>query len=78
MVWETRTGNDMDSSPVIFEGLGYIGGEDKYVYCFDPATGEIVWRHGPFKGSVEYSPCVADRGVLFGTSRGGLLCLRRA
>lgn len=77
MVWETRTGNDMDSSPVVFDGLGFIGGEDHYAYCFDPATGRIVWKHGPTRGSIENSPCVTDKGVLFGSSASELLCLER-
>jgi outer membrane protein assembly factor BamB len=77
MVWETRTGNDMDSSPVVFEGLGYIGGEDHYAYCFNPKSGKIVWKHGPMKSSFENSPCISDKGVLFGDGQGEFICLER-
>ena len=70
MVWETRTGNDMDSSPVVVGGRGYIGGEDHYLYCFDPVSGEIIWKFGEVAGSIESSPCVAKNAVFFGTSRG--------
>ena len=77
MVWETRTGNDMDSSPVVHYGLGYIGGEDKYIYCFDPKTGEIVWKYGKAGGSFECSPCIAGNTVVMGNSRGELYCVDR-
>jgi outer membrane protein assembly factor BamB len=73
MVWETRTGNDMDSNPVVVNGRGFIGGEDKHIYCFDPATGEIVWRT-PTQGSVESSPCVVDDRVIAGSEQGRLYC----
>lgn len=72
MQWETRTGNDMDSSPVVVDGRGYIGGEDHYLYCFDPQSGEILWKFGEVAGSIECSPCVAKNAVFFGTSRGWL------
>lgn len=77
MVWETRTGNDMDSSPVVYNGLGYIGGEDKFAYCFHAKSGKIVWKHGPMKGSFENSPCITDKGVLYGNSQGEFICLDR-
>jgi outer membrane protein assembly factor BamB len=74
MVWETRTGNDMDSSPMVYDGLGYIGGEDHFAYCFNPNTGRIVWKH-EVQGSIESSPCITGKGVLFGSSRGMFICL---
>jgi outer membrane protein assembly factor BamB len=73
MIWETRTGNDMDSNPAIVDGRGYIGGEDRHLYCFDPDTGKILWRT-PVQGSAESSPCVAHGRVYIGTSRGYLHC----
>ena len=75
MVWETRTGNDMDSSPAIVKGRGYVGAEDKHILCFDPRTGEILWKFGPTNGSVESSPCVFDGKVMAGSDYGSLFCL---
>ncbi len=77
MRWETRTGNDMDSSPVVVDGRGYIGGEDHYLYCFNPQTGEILWKFGEVAGSIECSPCIAKNAVFFGTSRGWLYAVDR-
>lgn len=76
MMWETRIGNDMDSNPVVVDDRGYVGGEDKSVYCFDPETGKMLWRMGPTEGSVESSPCVADGRVFAGSGRGILYCLQ--
>ncbi len=73
MVWETRTGNDMDSNPVIVDGRGYIGAEDRSIYSFDPETGEILWQT-PTAGSVESSPCVVNGHVIAGSSQGWLYC----
>jgi len=73
MDWETRTGNDMDSNPVVVDGRGFIGGEDRNIYCFDPVTGEILWTT-PTAGSVESSPCVVNGHVIAGSSQGHLYC----
>ncbi|HOF89655.1 MAG TPA: PQQ-binding-like beta-propeller repeat protein, partial [Armatimonadota bacterium] len=75
MLWETRTGNDMDSNPVIVDGRGYIGGEDQHVYCFDPDTGRILWQSATTAGSVESSPCVVNGRVYAGSGQGILYCL---
>lgn len=73
MYWETRTGNDMDSSPVVVDGRGFTGGEDGNIYSFDPLSGEILWATAT-AGSVESSPCVANGHVFAGSSRGRLYC----
>lgn len=75
MVWETRTGNDMDSNPVIVRGRGYIGAEDKHILCFSPRTGDILWKYGFTNGSVECSVCVVGGKVIAGCERGSLYCL---
>ena len=76
MVWETRIGNDMDSNPVVVDGRCYVGGEDKYIYCFDAKSGEMIWRVGKTEGSVESSPCIANGLLYAGSGRGLLYCIR--
>lgn len=75
MAWETRTGNDMDSNPAVIGNRGFIGGEDNYLYCFSPQSGEILWRFGPTDGSIESSPCVANDRVYAGSGHGYLYCV---
>lgn len=70
MVWETRTGNDMDSNPVVVNGRGYIGAEDDHIYSFDPKTGKILWQSEHTDGSVESSPCVVGNLVIAGSDYG--------
>jgi outer membrane protein assembly factor BamB len=74
MVWETRTGNDMDSNPVVVGNRGFIGAEDKHIYCFDPATGKILWRSVATDGTVESSPTVVGKHVIAGSDHGILYC----
>jgi outer membrane protein assembly factor BamB len=73
MVWETRTGNDMDSSPAIVDGRGYVGAEDGHLLAFDPQSGEVLWKTAT-RGSVESSPCVVHGRVYAGSSHGVLYC----
>jgi outer membrane protein assembly factor BamB len=78
MVWETRIGNDMDSNPIIVDGVGYVGGEDKSIYSFDPKTGRLRWRTPTPRGTVESSVCVAEGRLYAGSDHGGLWCLDAA
>jgi len=73
MIWQTRTGNDIDSSPAIVNGRGYVGTEDGHIVCFDPHSGDILWKR-PAKGSVESSVCVVGGRVFAGCDGGVLYC----
>ncbi|MEI7832653.1 MAG: PQQ-binding-like beta-propeller repeat protein, partial [bacterium] len=72
MLWETRTGNDMDSNPVVVDGKGFIGGEDSHIYSFDPDTGKIRWQSERTNGSIESSPTVVGNKVIAGSDYGTL------
>jgi outer membrane protein assembly factor BamB len=45
LLWKTRLGNLIDSSPVHGEGLLYIGGRDGNFYCIEASSGKVVWRY---------------------------------
>ena len=47
------------SSPVIVDGLLYIGGSDGKVYAFDEKFGEFKWAQST-EMAVKSSPCVID------------------
>ena len=57
--WTATTGDKVYSSPLVDDGVVYIGSNDRYLYALDAATGAQRWRY-PTQGSVTSSP--ADRG----------------
>ncbi len=77
MRWETRTGNDMDSNPVVVDGKGYIGAEDFHIYSFAADTGKILWKSEKTIGSIESSPTIVGNKVIAG-GNGTLYCLNIA
>jgi len=45
LIWKTKLGNLIDSSPVCSEGFLYIGGRDGNFYCIEASSGKIIWRY---------------------------------
>ena len=62
MIWRFETSGEVYSSPVVVEGVVYVGSVDDYVYALDAATGEMIWRFET-DGIVHSSPAVADGGL---------------
>jgi len=60
--WQVPLGGPVKSSPVVVDGLVYIGGP-KGFHALDAATGQEQWRID-VKGGVKSSACVA-RGVAY-------------
>jgi outer membrane protein assembly factor BamB len=42
--WEYKTGGSVISSPVASNGKVYVGSTDKYLYCLDQWTGNLIWK----------------------------------
>ena len=62
-VWSYKTGDKIDSSPTVADGVVYVGSCDNNVYALDAATGNKIWSYTT--GSpVESFPSVAN-GVLY-------------
>ncbi|MBF8185823.1 PQQ-binding-like beta-propeller repeat protein [Nonomuraea sp. K274] len=79
--WSYRTpGTILTSSPVIVDGVVYIGTRDENgaenhaVHAVDLATGRALWRF-PTDGQVEGTPVVANGIVYASTVRGTLFAL---
>ncbi len=71
-VWAMPYG-DIDSAPVLFDGVLYIGTNAGEVYAVNPATGERIWSYathdGPVKGYVDYEFITgASRRIFFATT----------
>ncbi len=67
--WTATTGAKIYSSPLVSDGVVYIGSNDRSLYAFDAATGEQRWRY-PTNGSVTSSPTIADGTVYVGGEDG--------
>ncbi len=59
------------ASPSVNQKFAVIGNEDKYTYCFNRSTGELIWRFN--SGSrINASPVIAGDRVLTANMRGDL------
>jgi len=64
----------MHSSPVIANGIIYVGSRDHNLYAFDAASGNKIWQFTT--GSwVESSAAVVDNVVYFGSNDGNIYAL---
>ncbi|MFA5295420.1 MAG: PQQ-binding-like beta-propeller repeat protein [Methanoregulaceae archaeon] len=72
LLWSYPTGDDVDSSPAIVDGVVYIGG-----HAFDARTGERLWwfREDFIDGS---SPAVSDGVIYIGSDSGKLYAVDAA
>jgi outer membrane protein assembly factor BamB len=59
------------ASPSVNQHVAVIGNEDKYTYCFDRATGELLWRFNS-GARIHASPVIARDRVLVANLRGDL------
>jgi outer membrane protein assembly factor BamB len=60
------------SSPVVQDGLIFLGDGGRRLHCVEAATGAPVWTHD-VKGDSWATPLVADGRVYFATRRGEFL-----
>jgi outer membrane protein assembly factor BamB len=61
------TGAALDSSPVISNGVVYIGSADKNLYAVNATTGALLWKNLT-GGSIASSPAVSNGIVYFGST----------
>lgn len=45
LIWTFKTGGSIHSSPVIQDGIIYIGSGDKKLYALDKSTGKKLWYY---------------------------------
>jgi outer membrane protein assembly factor BamB len=79
LVWEYREINRSLSTVAIdpASGLLFTADFSGFAYCFDAATGKLLWRHD-LKAHVWGSPLVADGRVFIGDEDGDLIMLAAA
>src|SRR6266568_1951800 len=61
------SGGRVDSSPVVAEGVVYVGSQDHSLYALSAQTGEKLWSYTT-GGSINSSPTVANRIVYVGSN----------
>jgi outer membrane protein assembly factor BamB len=62
------------ASPVVANGLVYVGSADYSIYCFKGSTGAKVWSFAT-GGETDSSPAVIDGRVYVGSEDGYVYCL---
>ena len=62
--WKFKTGGRIFSSPVIVDGISYVGSEDSNFYAIRATTGELSWKFHTL-GAVSSSPAVYNQMVYF-------------
>ena len=69
--WKFPTGGPVRSSPVVVDGVAYVGSDGGHFHAIDADSGKEKWRVA-VKGGVVSSACVADGVVYFGGNDGHL------
>ena len=62
VVWEFKTGGQVFSSPVVADGLVFVGSNDHLVHAIDAATGREVWK-SKTDANVNSTPAVTHGAV---------------
>ena len=71
--WSYKTTNSIQTSPVIANGIVYIGSTDSYLYALDAQTGTLKWKHK--LGPILTPAAVASGMVYIGAEYGYLYAL---
>ncbi len=64
-LWKFTTGNEVDSSPAVVNGVVYIGSGDSNVYALNATNGHKLWNYTT-GGPVFSSPAVVNGVVYIG------------
>lgn len=62
------------ASPSVDGNRVFIGNRDKYVYCFNRTTGDLIWSVNT-RGRVDASPVLAGDDLLVATMRGDVMVM---
>jgi len=74
LLWKFKTAGAIKSSPVVDDGLVFVGSADANIYAIDLEKGSRVWAYKT-TDSVEATPCVVAGSVFVGSADGFLYAL---
>jgi len=70
--WQSATGGQVISSPLVARSRVVFGSYDSSVYCLSERNGSLMWRFTGCSGWVHTSPALSGEDVLFGSCDGTL------
>lgn len=73
-IWNFTIASDELASPVIANGLVYIGSYDDNLYCLNASTGGQMWNYTT-RGPIETSPAVSNGSIYLASADYYLYCL---
>ncbi len=76
-IWTTRTGGPIIASPVVADGLVYVGSRDNNFYALDSQRGTVRFTVTT-DNHIEATAAVAEDFVVFGSTDGNLYALHAA
>ncbi len=71
LIWSFSCEEEVRSSPIVHNGIVYVGCYDSNLYAIDAQSGGFLWKAAT-QGGVSSTPCIADRTVVIGSEDGGL------
>src|SRR6266487_1112399 len=72
--WTAKTGNTINSSPAVANGIVYLGSDDHKLYAFNATNGTLLWAVSA--GDRVYSSPTVSKGVVyFGSTDGKFYAL---
>lgn len=66
MVWEFKCEDEIRGSPLVHEGVVYIGCYDNNLYALDAKQGSFLWKY-PTDGGIVSKPAVHGDLIIFGS-----------
>jgi outer membrane protein assembly factor BamB len=76
-VWEFACEDQIGSSPVVADGVLYVGSYDHNLYAIDAKEGEFIWKF-PTEDSISSSPSVWEDMVFIGSDDRLMYAIYRA
>jgi outer membrane protein assembly factor BamB len=74
VMWAYATGNTIESSPIISNGIVYVGSFNNNVYAINAATGTLNWSYGT-GGNIYSAPSISEGKLYIGSTSHKLYAL---
>jgi outer membrane protein assembly factor BamB len=74
---DNPTFNHRAATPLVHDGVIYVGSSDGGLYAVGPASGAVLWRHEAGAGIYSGIRTLGEHGLIFGTMDGSVVHLDR-